>query len=66
MRLAAAALLVLHGLVHLIGFVVPWRLADLTSGGFAYTTTVLAGRLDLGTTGARIVGLLWVERMGGG
>ncbi len=35
-RWVVAALFVLHGLVHLLGFVVPWQLA--TVAGFPYRT----------------------------
>ena len=54
----AAIFLILHGLIHLIGFLVPWGIMKIDS--FKYTTTILAGKVDLGPTGIRIVGLLWV------
>ena len=60
-RLALAfvvVVLVLHGLIHLIGTAVYWRLADIQ--GFAYKTTVLGGRLDLGYGGVRAFGMLWL------
>ncbi len=57
-RRITAAVLVLHGLVHLIGFVVPWRLAQVE--GFAYRTTALDGALELGEGGALLVGLAWL------
>lgn len=47
-----------HGLIHLIGFVVPWRLATLE--GFPYTTTAFWDSVDLGATGVRLVGLVWL------
>jgi Flp pilus assembly protein TadB len=47
-----------HGLIHLIGFVVPWGLAQVE--GFPYRTTALAGTLALGETGARLVGVVWL------
>ena len=50
--------LVLHGLIHLIGTAVYLRLADIQ--GFAYKTTVLGGRLDLGYGGVRAFGMLWL------
>ncbi len=53
-----ALVLVLHGLVHVLGFVVPWRLATVAT--MPYTTTLLAGRLDVGATGIRVVGVLWL------
>jgi len=54
----AAVLLALHGLVHLIGFVTPWRIATLE--GFTYRTTALNGALEIGDTGARLIGLVWL------
>jgi hypothetical protein len=49
----AAAVLVLHGLIHLMGTAVYMRLADVQ--GLSYKTTLLGGRLDLGENGMRIV-----------
>jgi hypothetical protein len=57
-RIGLAALLALHGLIHLLGFVVPFRLAEIE--GFPYGTTVLGGRVDLGEAGVRVVGVLWL------
>ena len=54
----AAAGLAGHGLIHLIGFVVPWRIAIVE--GFGYRTTALGGAVALGDTGARIVGVVWL------
>jgi hypothetical protein len=53
-----AIFLVLHGLIHLIGFVVPWKIIQTSE--FPYTTTVLAHKIDLGVIGIRLVGLLWL------
>lgn len=55
-RIAFAVLLFLHGIVHVLGFVVPWRL--VTNQDLAYTTTVLWGAVDVGDAGARLVGLV--------
>jgi hypothetical protein len=57
-RLAGAAVVGLHGVIHLIGFVVPWRIA--TVEGFPYRVTALGGLADLGEAGTRVVGLLWL------
>src|SRR3989304_1591381 len=57
-RIGMIALLLAHGLIHLIGFVVPWKIA--APEGFSYKTTILAGRLDLGDGGIRFVGVLWL------
>lgn len=55
MRLALAALMILHGIAHLVGFAGSWHLGELP-----YKTTVLGGRVDLGDTGIRAAGLLWL------
>lgn len=57
-RTLAAALLAAHGLIHLIGFVVPWGIAQVE--GFPYRTSALAGAVALGETGARAVGVAWL------
>jgi hypothetical protein len=57
-RRTAAVLLALHGVIHLIGFVSPWRIATLE--GFAYRTTVLGGVQEIGDVGVRVIGLVWL------
>jgi hypothetical protein len=57
-RRTAAVLLALHGVIHLIGFVSPWRIA--TVEGFAYRTGVLNGALNVGDAGVRVIGLAWL------
>ena len=58
MRITLAVLMVLHGIAHLPGFLNEWRLANME--GISYRTTILAGRLDLGDGGIRVVGALWL------
>jgi hypothetical protein len=58
MRLAFALFLLVHGIAHLPGFVVPWRLAALRE--MPYKTTLLNGAVDAGPVGARLVELLWL------
>jgi hypothetical protein len=58
MRFVIAALFVIHGIAHLVGFVVPWRIATLEDT--PYKTTILNGRVDVGGTGIRAIGLLWL------
>ena len=58
LRLAVVVLLLAHGVAHLVGFLVPWRLA--TPPEMPYRTTVLGGAIDLGPTGIRLYGLLWL------
>lgn len=58
LRIAAAAVVAAHGLIHLIGFVVPWGISSVE--GFAYRTTALGGAVALGDTGARAIGFVWL------
>lgn len=58
MHIVFGIFLVLHGLVHLLWFVVPWGLMQVD--GLPYNTTIMAGRMDVGDNGIRFVGLLWV------
>jgi hypothetical protein len=57
-RIVAAVVVAGHGLIHLIGFVVPWGLAQVE--GFPYRTTALGGAIALGDAGARAVGVAWL------
>jgi hypothetical protein len=56
-RLASVGL-GLHGLVHLLGFVVAWKLA--TVGAMPYSTAMLGGQVDVGTAGVRVLGVVWL------
>ena len=58
MRMVLTVLFLGHGVAHVVGFVVPWKL--ITSVEVPYRTTVLGGVLDLGPVGVRIVGLFWL------
>lgn len=58
MRLALALLFLVHGIAHLPGFAVAWRLTR--SADMPYTTTLLGGHLDVGDVGIRVMGLLWL------
>jgi hypothetical protein len=58
LRITAAAVVAAHGLIHLIGFVVPWGIS--TVEGFPYRTTALGGAIALDDAGARAVGLVWL------
>jgi hypothetical protein len=58
LRIVAGAFLALHGLVHLLWFGVTWRF--ITIEDLPYSTKVLADRIDVGDTGIRIAGLLWL------
>lgn len=56
--LIATAILVLHGLIHLMGTSVYMKLAPVE--GFVYKTTLLGGRWDLGAGGISFFGALWL------
>ena len=58
MKYAVALVLLAHAVAHVPGFAVPWRL--MTSAELPYSTTLLAGRWDVGDTGIRIVGIAWL------
>ena len=58
MRFLVAMFLFVHGFAHTVGFVVPWQLATLDEA--PYKTTVLGNKIDLGHTGIRLMGALWL------
>jgi hypothetical protein len=58
MQYVIAIILLIHGIAHLVGFVVPWRIAKLEEA--PYKTTLMGGRLDVGDAGIRIVGVVWL------
>ena len=58
MRLLLASAVAAHGVAHLVGFVSAWKLAMLPE--LPYKTMLLAGRVDVGDAGMRIVGMLWL------
>jgi len=57
--ISAAFFVFAHGLVHLIGVVVYWQLAEVEEFP-AYKTTLLNGRWEISDIGMRIYGLLWL------
>lgn len=57
MRVAVGVVLVLHGLIHLLGFVAYLRLANIET--LPYRTNLLSGALEVGDAGARLYGVLW-------
>lgn len=58
MRVALAMLMAIHGIAHTAGFAESWRLAP--ASGVPYRTTVFGGRVDLGDSGIRTIGVLWL------
>ena len=58
MRQVLAVFMAIHGIAHLVGFLVPWRL--IRGGDDVPATTILAGRVDLGEAGMRVFGVVWL------
>lgn len=58
LRIVLALVLAVHALAHLPGFLVPWGLATFPE--LPYRTTVLSGRLEVGSTGIRLLGSVWL------
>lgn len=59
MRIAFATLMLAHGVAHIVGFLVPWKLVPATPE-VPYRTTILRGAVDLGDAGIRVYGLAWM------
>ena len=59
MRFILAALLIGHGVAHIVGFVVPWKLMQMPE--MPYRTTILGGTMDVGDAGIRLIGVLWLS-----
>lgn len=51
-------MLILHGLIHLLGFVVYLRLAEVEA--LSYSTALLSGKLEVGEAGANVFGVIWL------
>jgi len=56
MRLLLGIALLVHGVAHVVGFVVPWRIVK--SPEVPYRTTLLS--MDIGAGGVRAVGAVWL------
>ncbi len=61
--LGGAAVMAAHGLIHLMGFVAYWPLAQIEE--LPYKTTLLDGRLAAGEAGMRLFGVLWLVATAG-
>ena len=57
LTMVAVAILILHGLVHLMGTIVYIRLGTIQN--LPYKTTLLGAHWDLGTVGISAFGALW-------
>ncbi|HJZ71068.1 MAG TPA: hypothetical protein VKE51_04965 [Vicinamibacterales bacterium] len=58
MRIVFALWFLAHGVGHLPGFLVSWQLRDFA--GLPFHTTVLAGSVDVGAVGIRVIGVGWL------
>jgi len=58
MRYLLVVFAVLHGICHLPGFAVNWRLMAMPE--LLFRTTILQGQVDLGETGIRVWGVIWL------
>jgi len=58
MRFALSVLLIAHGVAHLVGFVVPWRL--MATPDVPYRSTIFGGAVDVGDDGVKALGLVWL------
>lgn len=59
MRIVLSLLLFAHAIAHLPGFLVSWQLIA-SKPDLPYRTTILGGRIDVGTAGMRVIGVLWL------
>ena len=57
MHIAFALFLFAHGVAHLVGFSAAWALSPAK---IPHLTTVVGGRFQVGESGIRVVGVLWV------
>jgi hypothetical protein len=57
MKNVIVALLVVHGLIHSLGFAEAWGLAELEGASAAPTNLV---SLEAGSAGVKILGLIWL------
>lgn len=53
-----AGLLIFHGLVHILGFLIFFEITEVET--LQYSTKVLGGRVDIGKIGIRILGIIWL------
>lgn len=58
LRILLALVLAMHGVAHLVGFSSAWRLSAPASR--QYRTTLLAGHVDVGEAGMRLLGFVWL------
>jgi hypothetical protein len=57
-KIVVAFYLFAHGISHLVGFVVPWKIAAMKE--MPYKTTIMMDRVNVGDAGIRAVGVVWL------
>jgi hypothetical protein len=58
MKILFAVVIIIHAVAHLVGFVVPWKIAKLDE--MPYKTTVFGGKYNVGDKWIRVIGLFWL------
>ncbi len=58
MRIILSVLLLAHGVAHLPGFLVSWRLRAFPE--MPFRTTIIGESIEVGESGIRMVGLAWL------
>lgn len=58
MKIILVIFLLGHAIAHLVGFVVPWKIAKLEE--MPYSTKIFFTKIDLGEQGIRLYGILWL------
>ena len=58
MRLLVSLFLIAHGIAHFAGFLVYWKITEFEE--MPYRTTLFAGKVDVGDTGIRVMGIFWL------
>ncbi|MEJ2052915.1 MAG: hypothetical protein P8X42_03255 [Calditrichaceae bacterium] len=58
MRIALSIFLFIHGISHVVGFLIPWQIVK--SDEMPYKTSLFFDKIDLGSNGIKIYGILWL------
>jgi hypothetical protein len=58
MNIAIGIYMFVHGLAHIVGFLVSWKLVNDKDS--PYKTTILFDKIDLGDKGIRAMGIIWL------
>ena len=57
-RRVLGAFVAAHGVAQTLAFAIAWKLTEAPD--LPYTTDLLGGRVDVGSVGIRVVGVLWL------